>query len=144
MARRARPVAALAAILAAGLMAPAHGGPLAAGKEIRNEGCIAMGTHQAYHSTMRPWDCQFVATGEATYVAATPGAYVISISRDNGKTWLEVAKRAAAGPPQSGIIPSRIGDLVSVSISCWDYTRGAYCRDAVGGRYGVVAVHSRL
>lgn len=144
MTRRALPGVALVAILAAGWAVPVHAKPHGEGKNLRNEGCIAVGTHQIAFPGMRPWDCYFTATGPSAFVATTPGAFVISVSKDDGMTWKDVVRRASAGPPTVGMVPTAPGDLVGVSISCWDYTSGSYCRDAFGGRFGIVAVHSRL
>lgn len=139
MVRRALRPAVLAALLAVGLAAPAHAGP----KDLRNEGCIAVGTHMALGS-VRPHDCFFVATGPVTYVASTTNPFAISFTRDNGQTWHDIARRAVAGPPTQGSFNTLPGDYVTVSVSCWDYTRSAPCRDAFGGRYGMIVVHSRL
>lgn len=140
MHRRLPRLAACVALVAAGSLVPAHAGP----KDLRSEGCIALGTHSIAVSSIRPWDCRFTATGSATYVAATTNPFVISISRDDGRTWTDVVRRASIGAPTQGVVPSLPGDLVAVSISCWDYTINTWCRDAIGGRYGMLAVHSRL
>lgn len=140
MVRRGLRLAACAALLAAGVVAPARATP----KDIRNEGCLAIGTHQQPVLSIRPWDCYYVATGPGTYVAATTNPFVISISKDDGVTWVDKVRFPVAGTPKQGIVPSVSGDLVSVSISCWDYTAMRACTDAIGGRYGTVFAHSAL
>lgn len=143
MARRAFRPAALAALLAVGLVAPVHAGP----KDLRNEGCLAVGTHTAISTpagSFQPHACHFVATGPVTYVASTSNPFVISYTRDDGDTWRDIFRRAVPGPPVQGTFSTLPGDFVTVSVSCWDYTRMTPCLDAIGGRYGAVFVHSRL
>ena len=140
MVRRGLRLAACAVLLAAGAVVPARANP----KDLRNEGCLAIGTHQQPVLSIRPWDCYYVATGRGTYVAATTNPFVISISKDDGATWVDKIRRPVPGPPMEGIVPSISGDLVSVSISCWDYTFMRPCADAIGGRYGTVFAHSAL
>jgi hypothetical protein len=113
-------------------------------KVIRSEGCIAVGTHAVSFSTMRPWDCYYRATGPSVFVAATTNPFVISVSRNNGKTWTDLYRRATTGPPTAGDVTTKPGDLVSVSVSCWDYARSRGCTDLVGGRHGVVTAHSEI
>lgn len=144
MAGSAHRVTVLAAILAAGMALPVRADPVDRGKDLRSEGCVAIGTHQIAAGGFRPWDCRFTATGPAAFIADTPGPFVISISKDEGRTWNDVIRRTTVGPPTAGQVPSVTGDLVAISISCWDYTTGSYCLDGIGGRYGVVAAHSRL
>ncbi|MFP5225846.1 MAG: hypothetical protein ACLGH3_09905 [Actinomycetota bacterium] len=113
-------------------------------KVVRSEGCVAVGTHAVSFSTIRPWDCYYRATGPSVFAAATTNPFVISVSRNNGKTWTDLYKRATPGAFTAGTVATKPGDLVSVSISCWDYVRARSCSDLIGGRHGVLTVHSEI
>lgn len=114
-------------------------------KFLQSEGCVALGTHSVSYSTVRPWDCYFRATGPSMFVAATTNPYVINVSRDNGKTWIEIARRSVPGPPTAGFLATRTGDRVGVSLSCWDYAAARPCgASAAGGRFGTIVVHSEI
>jgi hypothetical protein len=140
MVRRSTRLAACVALVVAGLVAPAHAKP----KGLRSEGCVAIGTHSVAVSGVRPWDCRFIATGSGTYVAATSNPFVISVSIDDGFHWRDIVRRASRGAPTQGRYHVNAGDLVAVSISCWDYTLNTWCKDAIGGRYGSITAYSDL
>ena len=108
------------------------------------EGCIALGTQNVQPNNQRPWDCYFKATGESYFAADTTNPYVISVSRDGGATWIDLVRRGTIGTPAAGRLLTQPGDLVGVSITCYDYTRARHCgsSDLTGGRFGVVVVHS--
>lgn len=115
-------------------------------KFIPSEGCIALGTHIVQAGSIRPWDCTYRATGPSVYVAATGNPFVIAASRDNGKTWIVLERRSRLGPPTSGTVKTKGGDLVSVSITCWNAVTSGPCgRDAdLGGRDGMIVANSEI
>lgn len=113
-------------------------------KVIKSEGCLALGTHSISHSTVRPWDCYYRATGPSMFVASTTNPFAITVSRNDGKKWVDLTRRSGVGPPTSGFLPTRAGDLVSVSISCWDYTTMRGCSSIIGGRHGTIVAHSEI
>lgn len=139
MAHLATRIAACVALVAA-LAPPALGDP----KKLRSEGCLAVGSHSIAPMGIRPYDCTFIATGPSYYVASTTNPFVISIWDKKIQRYVDVVRRSSAGAPSAGIVETKSGDQVAVSISCWDYTANTWCKDAIGGRYGVIAIHSRL
>lgn len=132
--RRLMGIASLALVLA---LVPALGAAVP-------DGCIAVGA-QTEIGGHRSWDCFFTATGPSYYSANTPNPYVIAISKDGGATWNEVVHPGRPGAPRTGVIRSQQGDLVSVSITCWDFVTSRPCggRLGAGGRFGTVIVNSK-
>lgn len=130
----------LALALAASLSPDAQAEP----KKLRSEGCIAIGTHSVAVSSIRPWDCYYIATGPSYYAASTTNPFVISIWNEKLQRYEDVVRRAAPGPFTAGMVRTKPGDRVAVSISCWDYTSNTWCKDAIGGRYGTIGIHSQL
>ncbi|MCA1830413.1 MAG: hypothetical protein ABR552_10365 [Actinomycetota bacterium] len=109
------------------------------------DGCIAVGTQDAAVAGQRPWDCFYTATGPSYYVADTTNPFVIAVSRDGGGSWTELVRRSHAGAPTAGFLKTQPNDLVSVSITCWDYTRSRSCGNGPGGgRFGVLAARSQF
>ncbi|MFA5891551.1 MAG: hypothetical protein WDA27_11480 [Actinomycetota bacterium] len=109
-----------------------------------DDGCVAVGTHGPIAS-IRPHDCYYTASGPGFYVAATTNPFVISVSRDGGQTWADIVRRPVQGEPTNGSLPTRPGDRVGVSVSCWSYTGSWPCTsEQFGGRYGVVWAQSDI
>lgn len=88
-------------------------------------GCTTAGVNQ----NTGPLSCEYRATGPGAYVAATGWPYQIAASGDRGASWRILVEEPRFGYPSSGELRTAAGDLVRISIGCWNDGRSClgYC-----------------
>ena len=87
-----------------------------------SHGCTAAGANQ----NTGPLACEYRATGSGWFTAATSWPYQISASSNGGSSWRILVDEQRFGRPASGELRTLNGDLVRVSIGCWNDGRSCF------------------
>lgn len=102
-------------------LAPSHAEP--------GHGCQAVGAEQG-----DSFSCDYTANGPATWVAATPNSWTITVVRqvDGVPTEVERVESDSLQPPSTGELETEEGDTVTITV-------GPDSAEVVEGSIGIVA-----